>query len=287
MEADRRRTMGRRARSVALGLLAACASVAVAACVGASPTPEKIVITLPPSTPAATVAASDYSAGTTAPSASGSQVASTPIVSTTSVNQAANSRWSVSFQMPVVSGVADQTAQAMNDAITLKVNAYIFSFNGAGLPAVGAGNAPSTLKGGYSVAYVSDALLSLRFTVETDITGAAHPSIVAGSINFDVATGSVIQLPDLFTSPASALPVLEAQAHKLLTAELGADLNWPASPTMADFGGAWAFTKDGLELTWSQGAIADEASGPATISIGWPALSGVILKPGPAAGFLP
>jgi hypothetical protein len=189
--------------------------------------------------------------------------------------------------MPVVSGVAAQTAQAMNDAITLKVNAYIFSFNGAGLPAVGAGNAPSTLKGGYSVAYASDALLSLRFSVETDITGAAHPSIVAGSINFDVATGSVIQLPDLFTSPASALPVIETQAHKLLTAKLGADLNWPASPTMADFGGAWAFTKDGLELTWSQGAIADEASGAATISIGWPALSGVILKPGPAAGFLP
>jgi hypothetical protein len=97
----------------------------------------------------------------------------------------------------------------------------------------------------------------------------------------------VIQFPDLFTSPAAALPVLQTQAHTKLTALLGADLAWPASVTMADFGGAWAFTPAGLELTWSQGDIASMASGTPTISIAWSALKTVIAKPGPAAGFVP
>jgi hypothetical protein len=56
---------------------------------------------------------------------------------------------------------------------------------------------------------------------------------------------------------------------------------------MADFGGAWAFTAAGLELTWSQGAIVSEAAGPVTISIAWSALSSVIVTPGPADAFVP
>ena len=215
-------------------------------------------------------------------------VATTPAVSSTTVTQSASdNRWNVSFQMPVVSGVAPAAVTAMNDAITTRVNAYIVSFNGSGLPVVASGDAPSTLAGAFSVAFASPSLLSLRFTVETYITGAAHPTTEAGSLNFDVASGAVIQFPDLFASPAVALPVIQAQAHTLLTAKLGADLNWPASSTMADFGGAWAFTPGGLELTWSQGAIASEAEGPVTISIAWSALSSVIATPGPADGFVP
>ncbi|MGD0019359.1 MAG: RsiV family protein [Candidatus Limnocylindrales bacterium] len=167
------------------------------------------------------------------------------------------------------------------------MNSFISSFNGTELPVVASGDAPSKLTGDFSVAFLSPSLLSLRFTVETSITGAAHPSTQAGSINFNVASGAVIQFPDLFTSPAAALPVLQTQAHTKLTALLGADLAWPASVTMADFGGAWAFTPAGLELTWSQGDIASMASGTPTISIAWSALKTVIAKPGPAAGFVP
>ena len=287
MEADRRRTIRRGARAGGLSPLAVCAALAFAGCAGAGPTPLTIIITLPPSTTGATLTPSAGSTGTPPPTASAAAVA-TPTVSSTSVTQSASdNRWKVSFRMPVVSGIEPAAVQSMNDSITIKVNAYIVSFKGGGLPAVAGGDAPSTLTGDFAVAFASPSLLSLRFTVETHVTGAAHPSTEAGSINFEVASGSVIQFPDLFSSPAAALPVVQAQAHKLLTAKLGGDLNWPASPTMSDFGGAWAFTKNGLELTWSQGTIADDASGLPTVSIAWSALSRVIAKPGPAAGFVP
>jgi hypothetical protein len=274
MEAQGRCAIRRGARRGGLTLLAACAALVIAGCQSAGPTPQTIIITLPPSTPGATATATP--------------VATTPTVSGTTVTQtASDNRWNVSFQMPVVSDVAPVAVTAMNDAITTRVNAYIVSFNGSGLPVVASGDGPSTLAGAFSVAFASPSLLSLRFTVETYNTGAAHPTTEAGSLNFDVASGAVIQFPDLFESPAVALPVIQAQAHTLLTAKLGADLDWPASSTMADFGGAWAFTPGGLELTWSQGAIASEAEGPVTISIAWSALSSVIATPGPADGFVP
>jgi Protein of unknown function (DUF3298). len=175
----------------------------------------------------------------------------------------------------------------MNSSITKKVNAYISSFTGTELPVVAAGDGPSTLEGDFSVAFASPSLLSLRFTISTNITGDAHPTTEAGSVNFNVGTGTVIQLPDIFTSPAAALPVLQTQAHTALTALLGSDLFWPASVTMADLGKAWVFTPTGLELTWSQGEVAPMSAGTVTINIPWSALSGVIANPGPAAGFVP
>jgi hypothetical protein len=175
----------------------------------------------------------------------------------------------------------------MTNSITTRVNAYISSFTGGELPAVTGPNGPSTLKGDFSVAYVSPALFSLRFTVETYITGAAHPTTDVGSLNFNIVTGAAIQFSDLFTSPAAALPVLKTQGHAKLAAKLGAQLTWPASVTIADFGGAWVFTKAGLELNWSQGVMAGMAAGTPSISIPWSALATVIARTGPAAGFLP
>lgn len=46
-------------------------------------------------------------------------------------------------------------------------------------------------------------------------------------------------------------------------------------------------TTSGLELSWKQGAVADEAEGPVTITIPWSALSGVVNPSGPAAQLLP
>lgn len=272
MEADGRR---RPRRSVRLGgLVVTCVALAAAGCGGSSPTPQTIVITLPPLTPG--------------PTATPSIVATTPTVSSSLVTDAApDNRWKVSFRMPVVSGLAPAAATAVGNTITTKVNAYVFAFNGGGLPAISGDDRPSTLDGDFSVAFASPSLLSLRFTVVTYVNGAARPTTEVGSINFYVATGAVIQFPDLFTSPATALPVLQTQAHAKLTKLLGAGLSWPASVTMADFGGAWAFTQAGLELTWSQGAIASMAAGMPKISIAWSALSSLIAKPGPAAGFVP
>lgn len=279
MDADPRRSLRRPGRLVGLGLMAACAALAVTGCLGSTATPQIIYVSPTPSAGSPASAASSATAmiPTTAPIVTGSDVTSS----------APDNSWQVSFREPVVSGLSPAVATAVGDSVNTRVSAFISAFSGGQLPAVPPGGTPSTLKGNFSVELATPTLLSLRFTVETSITGGAHPTTEAGSINFDVATGAVIQLPDLFTSAAAALPVLQTQAHAKLTALLHGGLAWPASVTMADFGQAWAFTTTGLELSWSQGAIASEAAGVPTISVPWSALSGVLAKPGPAAQFVP
>jgi hypothetical protein len=265
------------------GLAAAVALVAVA-CGGARITPEIIYVTEAPSATETTATPDVTPDGSATADVSATPAGAAPTVSSTTVNQAApDGRWTATFEKPVVGGVP--AAAAMSNSITTKVNAYISSFT-AGLPAVSPPEGASTLEGTYSVAFVSPQLLSLRFSVTIYISGGAHPVTYVGSINFDVPTGTVIQLPDIFTSTAAALPVVTNKAHAALTAALGADLFWPATITMNDFGHAWVFTTGGLEVAWDQGEMAPMASGPVSVVVSWPNLAAVIANPGPAAGFV-
>jgi len=278
-----------RSRTVRPGLLiglAGAVALLAAACTGGGPTPETIYVTMPLESPGASSTAelSPEASGSGEASASASDGLVAPTVSSTTITQTApDGRWTVSFEKPVVGGVP--TGAAMSNSIATKVTAYITSFTSSA-PAVTPPDGPSTLEGNFSVAYVSPQLLSLRFSVAIFITGAAHPVTYVGSINFDVLTGTVIQLPDLFTSTGAALPVLTTQAHNALIAALGGDLFWPATITMADFGKAWVFTAGGLELAWDQGEMGPMAAGPVSVVVPWPALASVIVNPGPAAGFL-
>jgi hypothetical protein len=285
MEANISRS--RKARLGRLTGLAAIVALVAVACGSSHVTPRTIYITLPPSspTPTASVVTSPGPGGSATPTPAATPGAVAPTVSSTTVTSTApDGRWTVAFEKPVVGGVA--TAAAMNTSITTKVNAYISSFTGSGLPAVSPPDGKSTLEGSFTVAYVSPSLLSLRFSVSTYVSGAAHPVTEIGSINFNVLAGTVIQLPDLFTSTAAALPVMTARAHALLVTELGSDLTWPASVTMAEFGKAWVFTSGGLEVGWSQGELASMAAGPVSVVVPWAQLAAVIVNPGPAAGFL-
>jgi hypothetical protein len=281
MAADPRPSIRPHARLMGLGFVATCAALAVAGCLGSTATPQIIYVSPTPSAGSQASAAASATATPMIPTTA-------PIVTSSDVTSSApDNSWQVSFREPVVSGLSPAVATAIGNSLNTRVSAFISAFNGSQLPAVAAGGTPSTLKGNFTVALAKPTLLSLRFIVDTSIAGSAHPTTQAGSINFDLATGAVIQLPDLFTSPAAALPVLQTQAHARLTALLHGGLMWPASVTMTDFGQAWAFTTTGLELSWSQGAIASEAAGVPTISVPWSALSGVIAKPGPAAQFAP
>ncbi len=278
---------GIRARVAGLVALALVASLA-GGCVAAAKTPQIIYTVLPPTpSPSPTVAPTP-----SGPAASGSVAPATPtpapgtatISSTTITSQAPDGRWTAKFEKPVVSGVAK--ADALNASITNKVNSYISMFTGSGLPAVASGDGPSTLDGKFSVAYDTPVLLSIRFTVVTYVTGAAHPVQEIGSINFQVAGGTVVQLPDIFSNPASALTVLTTKTHAALQTKLGSDLVWPSSITMAFFGKAWVFTPAGLEMGWQQGELGPMAAGCPVVSVPWAALKTVLANPGPAAGFV-
>lgn len=250
--------------------------VVAAACAGSAATPEVIYITPTPGevTPLP-------------PGVTPEPTAAPPTITTFLVESAAlDSRWKVTFKKPVIGGVPDDAAAKMNNAITDKVNASIKAFTDGALPAVASGDGPSTLEGDYSIALDTAATISLRFTVLTYVTGAAHPAGQPSSITFVVSGGATAGLPDLFSDQAKALSTVSAQCKTSLTKTLGTDLTWDGKATSLDFfSKAWVITPAGLEFTFPQGELASQAAGMPSATVAWSTLKSVVKGSGPAGAF--
>jgi hypothetical protein len=259
---------GRRARLGVLTCVAVVAALAVAGCASSSQeTPPTIYVTDSPAP------------GTPGPSPSiGSVVIST---------DAPDGRWKVTFNKPIVSGISDAAAAKLNDAIAAQINAYIDAFTGGKLPAVASGDAPSTLSGDFTTALDSPTLLSIRFSLLTNVAGTAAAVGKAGSINLVVSKGTKVNLSDIFTDAATALPVLASQAHTALAKELGSELKWSGAATsMSFFDSGWAITTTGLEFTWAQGDIASSAAGKPTAVLPWSSIKSIINPSSPVGEFV-
>ena len=266
--------------------LAVVAALAAAGCGGSNATPAIIYITPTPAPATPTVVPTPLPSGVTpAPTATPTPGPGTPAIGSVVISSdAPDSRWKVTFKKPIVSGIPNPAMTKINDAITAKVNSLISGFTGSGLPAVQTGAGPSTLEGDFTIALDSPTLISLRFTVLTFVTGAAHPIGTPASINFVVSSGDTVALTSLFNDPTAALPVLSTQAHAALSADLGSDLTWAGPATaMSFFDKAWALTPAGLEFSWAQGDLASMAAGAPSATLAWSAIK-TLIKPGSAAG---
>lgn len=270
---------GGRARASALTCIAVVAALAAAGCGGSTVTPVTIYLTPPP--------------GPVTPLPSGVTAAPsvelpTPVIDSVVISSnAPDNRWNVTFKKPVVSGISEAAVTTMNDAIAAKVNDLIGAFTKQDLPAVSTGDRPSTLEGDFTIALDSPTLLSLRFTVLTYVTGAAHPVGQPASINFVVSSGATINLTDLLVNPATALSTFATQAHAAMASTLGADLTWSGSASsMTFFEKAWAMTPGGLEFTWAQGDLASQAAGMPSAILPWSGIKSVIKASSPAGEFV-
>lgn len=270
-------TAGRGPRMVAVLGVALVSLMAAAACGGSAVTPRIVYITPPP--------------GPITPRPSGVTPEPTlapPTITTFLVESTAlDNRWKATFKKPVIGGVSDALAGKMNDAITVKVNGLISAFTESGLPAVASGDGLSTLEGDYSIALNTAATVSLRFTVLTYVTGAAHPTGQPSSITFTVSSGATVGLTDLFSDQAKALSTVASQCKTELTKTLGADLTWDGkAPSFDFFAKAWVITPVGLEFVFAQGDLASQAAGMPSATVPWSSLKSVVNAGGPAGEFV-
>jgi hypothetical protein len=284
--------IGRRvARWGLLMCLAFLAVLAAAGCTGSGATPQTIYVTPTPgpATPVpATPLPSGVTPGPTAVAPTPTAGPATPVIDSVVISSdAPDSRWTVTFKKPVISGIPAAAATKINDAITTKVNGLIADFTGGGLPAVASGDGPSTLEGDFTIALDSPTLVSLRLTILTYITGSAHPVGAPGSLNFVVSSGAPINLADIFTDQSVALTTLSTQVHTALSTSLGSDLGWagPAA-SMSFFDKAWAMTPAGLEFAWRQGDIASMAAGMPSATLAWGAIKTIVKPSSPAGEFV-
>ncbi len=80
-------------------------------------------------------------------------------------------------------------------------------------------NIPSSFNMGYEILLdtgKSEPLLSILFTIDTMITGSAHPNLTHRVINYDFKKGEVIAIAELFKSKPDFIPTL----NRYLSAKL-------------------------------------------------------------------
>ena len=225
--------------------------------------------------------------GATTPAPTPTPPAGSPtITSKTIIDAAPDGAWTRSQKVPVLSGVP--SAAAMNRAIEAKVAAIKAQFLETVKQLSGAYKAK--MVGDYSVAFVSPAVVSLRFSFSVDTGQIAY---FTETLNLRVSDGKVIALQDLFVSEPLALTILSHESRDLLLAQFpDLDKTNPllftpgTSEDLANFS-AWTFTTKGLEITFQEAQVGPRAIGLPLVVIPWDQLGGVIAPKGPAGQFAP
>jgi hypothetical protein len=217
----------------------------------------------------------------------------TPVVTATTLSggvAATGATYQVRY--PKVGGLADTAAATINALLRDQADAAVRDFtSGIGKDPQAGPNQPSTLQVDYGVASVSPDVLSLRVSVYSYPSGAAHGSDVVSTFTFDVASGRRLALADLFRPGSSYLDALTTEARTQLKTTLAgwetdsSMTTWLATgtePTAANYA-AWAITPGGLEITFGQYQVAPYAAGMPVVTIPFAHLAGIIDPSGPLA----
>jgi hypothetical protein len=128
---------------------------------------------------------------------------------------------------------------------------------------------------GYQFFTPTESLLSISFGVDWYSAGAAHPNSYSRTLNYDLDSGTVLALADLFKPDAPFLEALSAYSVKVLT-EKGT-LMFPdgAQPSDENYQN-WNLTLDGLLITFDDYQVAPHVAGPQQVVIPYAELTDLI-----------
>jgi hypothetical protein len=128
---------------------------------------------------------------------------------------------------------------------------------------------------GYQFFTPTESLLSISFGVDWYSAGAAHPNSYSRTLNYDLDSGTVLALADLFKADTQFLEALSAYSVKVLT-EKGT-LMFPdgAEPTEDNYQN-WNLTPDGLLITFDDYQVAPHVAGPQQVVIPYAELTDLI-----------
>ncbi len=121
-------------------------------------------------------------------------------------------------------------------------------------------------------------------------TGGAHGNSFSTTFNYDLNSGRMLKLTDLFQPNSGHLKVISAYCVTTLTKQLGADAdsNWlkeGAGPKTDNYD-SWNITPDGLQITFDVYQVAAYAYGPQEVIVPYSALKAIIKPDGVLAAFI-
>ena len=200
-------------------------------------------------------------------------------------------RYTIKAKYPQAIGAKDARIEKLNQAIrnliTTQVNDFKKDFQASEERMATTG---SYLETGYVVNLATNDLVSIYFGLETYFEGAAHGNHNALVFNYDLNSGKMLSLADLFNPNSNYLDLISNYSIKALTKKLSPD---PDSDWIQKGAGAseenynnWTITPKGLEVTFDPYQVASYAQGPQEVVIPYSVLKSVIDPSGPLARFM-
>lgn len=199
----------------------------------------------------------------------------------------------VNISYPVLGGMASgQIEGQVNSQILGAVKGYVSNFQtqldgvsptvAPGSP--GANSGPSQMSGSFTKELVDSNYVSFLFQISVAAVSAASPTTETESLTFDLKSGKLLTLSDLF-SGTKYLSTLSSLARTALAAKLGQGasqsfIDGGTQPNAANFA-CWNLTKTAFQLTFSQGKVAPTASGVVSVALPYSQLSSISKNPGP------
>lgn len=197
-------------------------------------------------------------------------------------------RYTIKAKYPQAIGARDERLVKLNQDLKSfiegEVNAFKKDFQAPEQRTFSMG---SSFDSGYAVTLASNDLVSIAFYIDTYFEGAAHGNHNTLVFNYDLSTGKMLKLSDLFKPNSNYLDVISNYAIKALKKELGPDpdSDWiqnGAGPKEENYK-SWNISRKGLEVTFDAYQVASYAEGPHEVIIPYSVLKNVIDPAGPLA----
>ncbi len=196
--------------------------------------------------------------------------------------------YSIRAETPFLVGSNDPRVQAFNAAMKAIVDDAVATFkqNLSNIP-LGPDSTSSTFQLRYSVVSPPGNIYSIKFDIQTFYTGAAHPGDNSQTATFDLQTGQMLTLADLFMPNADYLaPISQYCVAQLSTRDIGFQgFELGATATLQNYRN-WNITAGGLMITFDEYQVAPYAAGPQTVMIPYKELAQILLRDGPVGGYV-
>ncbi len=196
--------------------------------------------------------------------------------------------YSITAETPVLVGSTDPRVQAFNAAMKAVVNQAVATFkqNVSNIP-LGPNSTSSTFQLRYNVVSPPGNLYSIKFEIQTYYTGAAHPGDASQTATFNLETGRMLTLAELFVPNANYLDAISRYCvAQLGTRDIGFQgFELGATATQQNYRN-WNITADGLMITFDEYQVAPYAAGPQTVMIPYKELAHILQPDGPVGQYV-
>ena len=191
--------------------------------------------------------------------------------------------YTLDAKIPVLLGSEDPRVINFNNEMTLLTQEEIASFKDNARMAQNYPDLPgSAYDQQYELLSPPGNLLSLKFDININIEGTAHPNTHSRTVTYDLEAGADVRLGQLFL-PGS--DYLERIANYCIAELETRDISFDASSTGAEpvpeNYGNWNVTAEGLLITFDASQVAGYAAGPQQVVVPYAELQPVIDANGP------